>query len=72
MATKADFSKQLGYAVTEYGGIKTDAMGRNTISGLYAAGDAAYVWPSQLIYAASDGYRTAVTVNMDFSKELFV
>jgi len=69
---KIDFSKQLGYAVTEFGGIVTDAMGRSTISGLYAAGDAAYVRPSQLIYAASDGYKTGVTVNMDLSEELFV
>ncbi|GKS13173.1 hypothetical protein YDYSY3_41730 [Paenibacillus chitinolyticus] len=69
---KADFSKQLGYAVTERGGIATDAMGRSTISGLYAAGDAANVWPSQLIYAASDGYKTAVTVNHDLSEERFV
>jgi thioredoxin reductase len=69
---KADFSKQLGYVVNECGGIVTDAMGRSTISGLYAAGDAANVWPSQLIYAASDGYKTAVTVNTDLSEELFV
>ncbi|WP_088835307.1 NAD(P)/FAD-dependent oxidoreductase [Paenibacillus tyrfis] len=68
---KADFSKQLGYAVTENGGIATDAMGRSTIAGLYAAGDAAYVRPSQLIYAASDGYKTAVTVNTELSEEPF-
>lgn len=68
---RADFSKQLEYAVTEYGGIATDAVGRSTVPGLYAAGDAAYVRPSQLIYAASDGYKTAVTVNMDLSEELF-
>jgi len=69
---RADFSKQIGYAVTDFGGIATDAMGRSAIAGLYAAGDAAHVWPSQLIYAASDGYKTAVTVNMDLSEELFV
>ncbi|WP_028611425.1 NAD(P)/FAD-dependent oxidoreductase [Paenibacillus harenae] len=69
---KVDFSKELGYAVTEFGGITTDTMGRSTIAGLYAAGDAAYVRPSQLIYAASDGYKTAITVNTDLSEELFV
>lgn len=68
---KADFSEQLRYAVKENGGIVTDAMGRSTIAGLYAAGDTAYVRPSQLIYAASDGYKTAVTVNTDLSEELF-
>jgi len=68
---KIDFSKQLGYAVTEFGGVATDAMGRSTIASLYAAGDAAYVRPSQLIYAASDGYKTGVTVNADLSEELF-
>jgi len=68
---RADFSEQLGYTVTEFGGIATDPMGRSTVAGLYAAGDAAYVRPSQLIYAASDGYKTAVTVNMDLSEEPF-
>lgn len=68
---KADFSKQLEYAMTEYGGIVTDAMGRSTVAGLYAAGDAAYVRPSQLIYAASDGCKVAITVNTDLSEELF-
>lgn len=68
---RVDFSEQLGYAVTEFGGIATDPMGRSTVAGLYAAGDAAYVRPSQVVYAASDGYKTAVTVNMDLSEELF-
>lgn len=39
---KVDFSRQLGYAVTENGVIVTDTMGRSVIACLYAAGDAAY------------------------------
>lgn len=68
---RVDFSKQLGYAVAESGGIATDAMGRSTIAGLYVAGDAAYVRPSQLIYAASDGYKTAVTLTQNCRKSRF-
>jgi len=59
------------FAMSEYGGIATHVIGRSTITGLYAAGDAAYVGPSQLIYAASDGYKTAVTDNTDLSDEIF-
>ncbi|OMF37606.1 pyridine nucleotide-disulfide oxidoreductase [Paenibacillus sp. FSL H8-0548] len=68
---KALFGESLGCALTEIGGIKTDDFGRSTIHGLYAAGDASYFMPSQLIYAAADGSKAAVGVNMDLIDEQF-
>ncbi|WP_289142716.1 NAD(P)/FAD-dependent oxidoreductase [uncultured Brevibacillus sp.] len=68
---KVDFLKQLEYAQTEFGGIATDAMGRSTVAGLYAAGDTAYVRPSQLIYAAADGHKVGIAVNTDLTEEAF-
>lgn len=68
---KASFGESLGCAVTELGGIMTDDFGRSTINGLYAAGDASYFMPSQLIYAAADGSKAVVGVNMDLIEEQF-
>ncbi|REE67030.1 hypothetical protein A8990_14539 [Paenibacillus taihuensis] len=48
-------------------GITANAMGRSTVSGLYVAGDAAYLGPSQLIYAAASGSKVAVAVLMDLT-----
>jgi thioredoxin reductase len=68
---KAEFVEQLGYDITEYGGIVTDTGGRSTVTGLYAAGDAAYVRPSQVIYAAAAGSKAAIAVNTDLVEEEF-
>lgn len=68
---KSVFGANLGSEVTEFGGILTDALGRSTVRGLYAAGDASYVMPSQLIYAAADGSKAAVGVNLDLTDEDF-
>ncbi|TFE27476.1 NAD(P)/FAD-dependent oxidoreductase [Cohnella luojiensis] len=65
----APFGERLGCERTELGGIKTDEMGRTSIPGLYSAGDASYFMPSQLIFAAADGSRTAIGVNMDLMEE---
>lgn len=65
----APFGEQLGCARTEAGGIRTDERGRTSVPGLYAAGDASYFTPSQVIYAAADGSRTAMSVNMDLTEE---
>ncbi|CAG7636810.1 NAD(P)/FAD-dependent oxidoreductase [Paenibacillus allorhizosphaerae] len=65
------FAEQLGCERTESGGITTDEIGRTSIPGLYAAGDASYFMPSQLVYAAADGSRTAMSVNMDLTEEDF-
>lgn len=68
---RATFQAQLGYQTIDFGGIVTDAMGRSTVAGVYAAGDAAYVLPSQVIYAAADGNRAAASVTMDIALENF-
>ncbi|MEK5485130.1 NAD(P)/FAD-dependent oxidoreductase [Lysinibacillus sp. FSL M8-0355] len=67
----APFREHLGYEMTKSGGIKTDESGRTSIPGLYAAGDASYVKPSQVVFAAADGSRIAMTVNMDLTEEEF-
>ncbi|GLI04564.1 hypothetical protein YDYSG_05940 [Paenibacillus tyrfis] len=65
------FGERLGCERTENGGLKTDAWGRTSIPGLYAAGDASYFMPSQVVYAAADGSRTAMGVNLDLTEEDF-
>ncbi|MGE6632242.1 NAD(P)/FAD-dependent oxidoreductase [Bacillus sp. NPDC077027] len=65
------FRDSLGFEMTEFGGIKTDASGRTSIQGLYSAGDASYINPSQVVFAAADGSRTAMGINMDLTDEDF-
>ncbi|OMF41755.1 NAD(P)/FAD-dependent oxidoreductase [Paenibacillus peoriae] len=67
----APLGEHLGCERTESGGIKTDEAGRTSIPGVYAAGDSSYFMPSQLIFAAADGSRTAASVNMDLTEEEF-
>jgi thioredoxin reductase len=69
---KAVFHGSLCYEVNEFGGIATDEWGRSTVPGVYAAGDAAYIMPSQLIYAAADGSKAAIGINMELTEEDFV
>lgn len=71
LVQSASFIDQLGCERTESGGIRKDEMGRTSIPGLYAAGDASNVSASQLVYAAADGSRAAVGVNMDLTDEYF-
>ncbi|WP_431090955.1 NAD(P)/FAD-dependent oxidoreductase [Paenibacillus sp. 8b26] len=66
---KARFNEALGYQTAENGGIVTDAMGRTAAAGVYAAGDSAYVMPSQLIYAAASGSKAAMSVVADLTEE---
>jgi len=65
----ATFDEALGYRTEENGGIVTDALGRTTAAGVYAAGDSAYVMPSQLIYAAASGSKAAMAVMADLTEE---
>lgn len=65
----APFVEQLGCERTDMGGIKTDKGGRTSVPGLYAAGDASYIGPSQVVFAAADGSRTAMSVHMDLTEE---
>lgn len=65
----ARFAEALGYETTDNDGIVTDEMGRTTAAGVYAAGDSAYVMPSQLIYAAASGSKAAMAVMADYIEE---
>lgn len=71
MKPHADFQASLGYRKLDNGGIATDAMGRTNIAGLFAAGDSAYVMPSQLIYAAASGSKAAMSVMAELTEEDF-
>ncbi|MBB6669505.1 NAD(P)/FAD-dependent oxidoreductase [Cohnella nanjingensis] len=71
LVSKAAFAEELGYDKTNLGGIVADANCRSTVTGLYAAGDAAYVGPSQLIIAAASGSRAAAAVLGDLVEEEF-
>lgn len=56
------FQQTLGYETTENGGMVTDLMGKTTAAGVFAAGDSAYVMPSQLILAAASGSKAGAAV----------
>jgi thioredoxin reductase len=68
---KALFGEELGCDTKETGGIVTDAFGRTSVKGIYAAGDTSVIAPSQLILAAAEGSRAAMGVNMDLTEEAF-
>jgi thioredoxin reductase len=66
------FGALLGCDMYALGGIVTDDFGRTTIPGVYAAGDASVVIPSQLIIAAASGSRAAAGVNTDLTESAFL
>lgn len=65
------FGKQLGCELNDVDGIVTDMLGRTTISGVYAAGEA-LGFGSQLIVAAAEGVRAAAGVNSDLIELEFI
>ncbi|MCP3774031.1 NAD(P)/FAD-dependent oxidoreductase [Paenibacillus sp. MZ04-78.2] len=65
------FGERLGCERLDNGGIKTSAGGRTSVPGLYAAGDASYIMPSQVVYSAADGSSAAMAVNLDLTEEDF-
>ena len=67
----SSFGTLLGCDMNALGGIVTDEFGRTTIPGVYAAGDASVVIPSQLIIAAASGSRAAAGVNTDLTESEF-
>src|SRR5260370_39696163 len=66
------FGALLGCDMDALGWIVTDDFGRTTIPGVYAAGDASVVIPSQLIIAAASGSRAAAGVNTDLTESAFL
>lgn len=67
----APFGEALGCAMTDAGGIVTDDMGRTSIRGIYAAGDASIIAPSQVVIAAGEGSKAAIGVNTDLTNQDF-
>ena len=59
----------LGCEKNQMDGLVVDEMGRTSVPGVYAAGDAAYVMPSQLIFAAASGSRAGIGVHADMTEE---
>jgi len=68
---KSPFGERLGCIMNELGGMVTDAFGKTSIKGIYAAGDTSVIAPSQLIIAAAEGSRAAIGVNTDLTEEAF-
>lgn len=65
------FGKALGCAMTPQGGFQTDAFGRTTARGVYAAGDASVISPAQLVVAAGEGSKAAIGINTDLTNDDF-
>lgn len=63
------FQQALGYETTDIGGIVTNPMGKTTAAGVFAAGDAAYFMPSQLILAAASGSKAAAAIMAELVEE---
>jgi thioredoxin reductase len=60
-----DYLAELEIATDGWGLLQTDADGRTSIPGIYAAGDSTAPGPQQLIVAAGAGARTAAAINRD-------
>ncbi|TDQ40356.1 NAD(P)/FAD-dependent oxidoreductase [Aureibacillus halotolerans] len=69
MVPQVQFEDMLGYEMNEQGGIVTDGWGRTSAPGVYAAGDATYVMPAQLVLAAASGSKAAMGVVADCLEE---
>jgi thioredoxin reductase len=65
------FGAALGCKPDGINGLFTDAFGRTSVKGVFAAGDTAVTAPSQLVIAAAAGSRAAIGVNEDLSEEAF-
>lgn len=68
----SSFGAQLGCDLNAMGGVTTDDFGKTTVPGVYAAGDASVVMPSQVIFAAASGSRAAVGVYAELTQKEFL
>ncbi len=66
-----DFLKSINYKKNDKTAVLTDAMGKSTIPGLFAAGEATTGGPTQLIVAAASGSVVATSINLELTEEQF-
>lgn len=59
----------LGCGKREDGSVLTDEMGKTTVEGVFAAGDAAHVRFNNLVIAAADGVKAAIAINAELIHE---
>lgn len=59
----------LGLKLTDKRGHQCDRAGKTKLHGLFVAGEAATIYPSQLIIAAASGAETAMAVNVELTHE---
>lgn len=71
LSQASEFGAQLGCEMNAQGNMVIDELGRTTIPGVYAAGDAAGIAPAQLVIAAAAGSRAAAAVNTDLTERAF-
>jgi thioredoxin reductase len=64
-----DLGTMLGLKLNEMGGHHSDEVGNTKITGLFVAGEASNVYPSQLIIAAASGVETAMAVNVELTHD---
>ena len=64
-APKLDYVAALGLETDADGCLVTNAVGRTSVAGVYAAGDSTAPGPQQLIVAAGAGGRVAASINRD-------
>jgi thioredoxin reductase len=67
----SSIGSMLGCKLNSQGGIETDTMGRTNIDGVFACGDTLINGISQLIIAAAEGSKAAISVNAAFIEENF-
>lgn len=71
LSQASGFGAQLGCEMNAQGNMAIDELGRTTVPGVYAAGDAAGMAPAQLVIAAAAGSRAAAAVNTDLTERAF-
>ncbi|WP_019412951.1 NAD(P)/FAD-dependent oxidoreductase [Paenisporosarcina sp. TG20] len=64
-----ELGTKLGLKLNDKGGHHSDEVGNTKIDGLFVAGEASNIYPSQLIIAAASGAETAMAVNVELTHE---
>ncbi|WP_075619591.1 NAD(P)/FAD-dependent oxidoreductase [Paenisporosarcina indica] len=69
LVQSTELGMALGVKLTDQGGHQCDHAGKTEIHGLFVAGEASTIYPSQLIIAAGSGAETAMAVNVELTHE---